>query len=45
MGLRYGEIRGLLWENYQNEAIQVTALSGTAEYRAQRLARAVLLFL
>lgn len=24
MGLRYGEIRGLLWENYQNEEMQVT---------------------
>jgi integrase len=24
MGLRYGEIRGLLWENYHNEEMQVT---------------------
>ncbi len=24
MGLRYGEIRGLLWENYVNEEMQVT---------------------
>ena len=24
MGLRYGEIRGLLWENYRNEEMRVT---------------------
>jgi integrase len=24
MGLRYGEIRGLQWENYQNEEMQIT---------------------